>query len=163
MRRCMALGISRGGVDAADKKLTTTFWQQATEAWSKQASRLATDETFLLLAKIGVAEYEKGVRRNALGWFEEMEGNTPKWIRFKQLSPLLQGVSPNESFFGHCKWSHDRSPQERVDAIGAHGSTKLNHTFDGKDFLRIKQNRLLLLMLRRAASAPPGCKSAASN
>jgi hypothetical protein len=58
----------------------------------------------------------------------------------------------NESFFGHCKWSHDRNPQERVDAIGAHGSTKLNHTFDGKNFLRIKQNRLLLLMLRRAAS-----------
>jgi hypothetical protein len=40
MRQCMALGISRGGggVDAADKKPTTTFWQQATEAWSKQAS-----------------------------------------------------------------------------------------------------------------------------
>ena len=80
------VGNKQGGVDAADKKLTTTFWQQATEAWSKQASRLATDETFLLLAKIGVAEYETGVRRNVLGWFEEMEGNTPKWIRFKQLS-----------------------------------------------------------------------------
>jgi hypothetical protein len=44
------VGNTQGGGDA-------TFWQQATEAWSNQASRLATDEAFLLMAKIGVAGY----------------------------------------------------------------------------------------------------------
>jgi hypothetical protein len=45
------VGNTQGGVDAADKKLTTTFWQQTTEAWSKQASRLATDEMFFVVGE----------------------------------------------------------------------------------------------------------------
>jgi hypothetical protein len=81
-----------------------------------------------------------------------MEGNTPKWQRFKQLSPLLQGVSPSESFFGHSKLVTRPQPPR---ACGCHRRTWVDEAqphLRRQDFLRTKQNRLLLLMLRRAAS-----------
>jgi hypothetical protein len=43
------------------------------------------------MAKVPAAKFEEGIRRNGLGWFEELEADSEKWQRFKKLSVLLQG------------------------------------------------------------------------
>jgi hypothetical protein len=147
------VGSKRGGEDIHGKKTTLSFWQEADESWKLKAPSIVGKEKFVEMVKVAAAKFEEGVRRNGLGWFEELEANSEKWQRFKKLSVLLQGVSPNEAFFGHSKWEAKRNPQERVDSIGAHASIKLNRTFTGKNFKRIKKNRLMLLCLRRTVKA----------
>ena len=148
-------GVSskRGGEDINRNKTTLSFWQESDESWKLKAPSIVGQEKFVEMAKVAAAKFEEGIRRNGLGWFEELEADSEKWQRFKKLSVLLQGVSPNEAFFGHTKWEAKRNPQERVDAIGAHASSKLNRTYTGRNFQRIKKNRLMLLCLRRTVKA----------